>query len=279
MPVLPACIIDPIRVEFLASIPERVDDHPLGCHRPRIDDGVVFDHLIEALVSGMGYERVADSSCSATTMRSRRDEWIGADLFARLKETVIAAYHTMVGLDLGEVAIDGCIVKAPCGGEVAGPSPVDRRKGGMKRSQLVDGAGIPLATVPARANMPDHKLLAATLAALDTYLIQPGATTVNLDAGYDYRPCQETLDAYGVRAEISKRGQKVDIQNTNRWQVERTNSWANNYGKLRRMTERRLRVVQAFQDLADAIITLRALIRGCWDTFRWPNRPRTKRIR
>jgi hypothetical protein len=32
----------------------------------------------------------------------------------------------MIGLNLADLAVDGCITKAPCGGEVAGRSPVDR---------------------------------------------------------------------------------------------------------------------------------------------------------
>jgi hypothetical protein len=34
----------------------------------------------------------------------------------------------MIGLLLRDLAVDGCITKAPGGGECAGPSPVDRRK-------------------------------------------------------------------------------------------------------------------------------------------------------
>ena len=37
----------------------------------------------------------------------------------------------MVGLALEELAVDGCITKAPFGGECACLSPVDRRKLGM----------------------------------------------------------------------------------------------------------------------------------------------------
>lgn len=66
MSVVPASIIDPIREEFLRLLPVRPDSHPLGCHNPRIADAVVFDRLVLALVSGMGYERVADRACSAT---------------------------------------------------------------------------------------------------------------------------------------------------------------------------------------------------------------------
>jgi hypothetical protein len=48
----------------------------------------------------------------------------------------------MHGLELEQLAVDGCTTKAPCGGQVAGPSPVDRRKQGLKRSVAVE-AGHP----------------------------------------------------------------------------------------------------------------------------------------
>lgn len=49
---MPASIIAD-RTEFLASPPDREDAHPLGCHNPRIPDGIVFDRTILALTSGM----------------------------------------------------------------------------------------------------------------------------------------------------------------------------------------------------------------------------------
>ena len=48
------------------------------------------------------------------------------------------------------LAVDSCTTKAPCGGQVAGPSPVDRRKQGMKRSVAVETGGIPLAVLAVR---------------------------------------------------------------------------------------------------------------------------------
>lgn len=47
----------------------------------------------------------------------------------------------------------------------AGPSPVDRRKGGLKRSVATEAAGIPLGIVSAAANRHDSPLLEPTLAA------------------------------------------------------------------------------------------------------------------
>jgi hypothetical protein len=35
---------------------------------------VVFDKLIQILVFGCGYRHIADHTCSATTLRRRRDE-------------------------------------------------------------------------------------------------------------------------------------------------------------------------------------------------------------
>ncbi len=54
MPAVPSCILDPLREQFLALLPVRQVSHPLGCHRPHIDDAVVFDKLVEALVFGAG---------------------------------------------------------------------------------------------------------------------------------------------------------------------------------------------------------------------------------
>ncbi len=78
MPAISPYIIEPIWEQFRALLPERKVDHPLGCHRPRIPDQLVFEKLLQILVFGCAYWRVADESCSASTLRRRRDEWIEA---------------------------------------------------------------------------------------------------------------------------------------------------------------------------------------------------------
>src|SRR3954469_15180213 len=116
VPAVPSCILDPLREEFLALIPARVDRHPLGCHRQRIDDRVVFDKLVAGLVFGCGYERLGDRSGSATTPRRRRDEWIAAGLFDRLRRAMLAAYERLIGPGLAPVSLHGGPPKGPRGG-------------------------------------------------------------------------------------------------------------------------------------------------------------------
>ncbi len=93
----------------------------------------------------------------------------------------LAAYDRMLGLELDHLAVDGCITKAPCGGQTAGPSPVDRAKQGGKRSVAVDGAGIPLGVVAAPANCRDDRLLDVTLDTLALLGPLPAQLTVHLD--------------------------------------------------------------------------------------------------
>ena len=71
MPALPPYLIEPIWQQFAALLPEREINHPLGCHRFRIPDRVVFEKLVQVLVFGCAYERIADGTCSATTLRDR----------------------------------------------------------------------------------------------------------------------------------------------------------------------------------------------------------------
>lgn len=163
MPAISPYIIDPIWEQFEALLPEHNVDHPLGCHNPRIPDKVVFEKLVEVLVFGCAYERIADQRCSATTLRRRRDEWIASGVMEKLQRIVLDAYDWMIGLDLSDVSVDGCITKAPCGGQKAGRSPVDRGKQGLKRSMVVDANGIPMGAIAAPANRHDSPLLEATL--------------------------------------------------------------------------------------------------------------------
>lgn len=95
----------------------------LGAVDPARDRRVMVD--IEAILE----HRVSD-----TTLRARRDEWIAAGVFERLKAEATAACDRIVGLDLTEVSLDGSLHKAPCGGEGTGPNPTDRAKLGWKWS-------------------------------------------------------------------------------------------------------------------------------------------------
>src|ERR671911_693030 len=116
MPVMPPYIIEPVWEQFEALLPEHETDHPFGCHRPRIPDRVVFEKLVQVLVFGCAYWRIADEECSATTLRRRRDEWIKMGLMDALEGIALTAYDRIIGLELADVCVDGCITKAPCGG-------------------------------------------------------------------------------------------------------------------------------------------------------------------
>jgi hypothetical protein len=166
--------------------------------------------------------------------------------------------------------------KAPCGGQIAGPSPVDRRKQGLKRSPVTDAGGIPLGAVPAPANRRDDGLLAATLDTLAVVAGLPERLVVHLDAGYDYQACRQVLAERGLAGQIATRGLPAPIQASRRWPVERTHAWGNQYGKLRWCTERRRVVVEFWLALAAAAIVCGRLLRRAWSCYRWDGRPRRR---
>jgi transposase len=278
VPTVPSCILEPLWDQFQALLPARSVSHPLGCHRPRVPDRVIFDKLIQVLVFGCGYRRIADQGCSATTLRRRRDEWIALRLAEHLHQLALHAYDRLLGLELDNLAVDGCITKAPCGGQVAGPSPVDRRKQGLKRSLATEAHGLPLAAVPAPANRRDDRLLAATLDRAAGVIAAavgplPAHPVVHLDAGYDYQPCRQILADRWLAGQIAARGQPAPIQAGRRWAIERTHAWANHYGKLRWCTERRQVVVEFWLFLALTLIVIGRLIRRAWTSYRWEGRP------
>jgi transposase len=273
VPAIPPYIIEPVWEQFRALLPERTTDHPLGCHRRRIPDRVVFGKLVEILVFGCAYERIADGSCSESTLRRRRDEWIELGLVERLRLVVLDAYDRFIGLELSEMAVDCCITKAPCGGEKSGRSPVDRGKAGLKRSTVVDTRGIPLGCVTAPANRHDSPLLIPTLEAAQALGLVAEGASVHLDRSYDSGATRRRLLERGLVAEVSSKGRPAPLNATRRWIVERTNSWHNAHKKLVWCTERRGRVIDFWVALSDVVIIVRRLVREGWTRYRWEGRP------
>lgn len=281
MPVMPSCLLEPLWSQFAALLPGRpvvAPSHPLGCHRRRIPDRLVFEHVVAALVHGSGYERIATVGCSDRTIRRRVHEWAQAGLAETLHTLVLEQYDRLIGLELADLSVDGCLTKAPSGGDKAGRSPVDRGKQGLKRSTAVDAAGIPLHVVSAGANRHDAPLLAPTLAGLTKLGPLPPQITTHLDRAYDGQPSRAVLDHWGFSGAIAQRGIPAPLQADHRWVVERTNSWMNSYGKLRRCTERSGLVVDFYLFLAAAFVTVRALLREARQRFRWPGRPSARRL-
>ena len=90
---------------------------------------MVFEKLVQILVLGCAYQRIAEESCSESTLRRRGDEWIELGVMERLREISLNAYDRLIGLKLSDLAMECCITKAPCDGQKAGRSPVDRENG------------------------------------------------------------------------------------------------------------------------------------------------------
>ena len=223
MPALPAYIVEPIWQQFVALLPAvRRADHPLGCHRPRVPDRTVFEKLVQVLVFGCAHERIADETCSATTLRRRRDEWITHGVMNELRVMALEAYDKFIGLRSTDVAVDRCTTKAPCGGEKAGRSPVDRGKRGIKRSTAVDADGMPLGTITAPANRHDSPLLGETLDTLEALGPMPEQVSVHLDRGHDSEATRKRLEDRGLDAVFSEKGKPAPLRATRRWVVERT---------------------------------------------------------
>lgn len=262
-------------------IPPHPCTHPLGRHRQRVDDRLCMRGLFIRLVTGSSWvdiEAILDWEVSDTTLRTRRDEWIDAGVFDELEAHAQHAYDRILELDLGDVAIDGSLHKAPCGGEGTGKSPVDRGKLGWKWSLAVDAAGIPIGWAIDGANRNDTKMLEPTLDAIDVHGLLADIDTLHLDRGYDFPAIRDRLARYALtELDVQKRGTKPEPGEPHRltlglrWIVEAANSWWSNYGQLRRSTDRHNRHRHAALQLATTILIIGRLIdyRNRWS----PNTP------
>jgi transposase len=256
-------VAEPVWLMIAARLPPRPPDtHPLGCHRRRVSDLVCFHGIVARLITGCSWDVAGVmSGSSESTLRRRFREWTDAGVFDAAVEEALAAYDTVIGFRLDNVAVDASQHKAPTGGEAAGPNLWDRAKLGWKWSLLTDAAGIPLGWSIDAANRPDAKMLPATLDDVERRGLLTEIELIHLDKGYSYQPVRDQCARRNLNIEVPERrnrsrtgqgrfakGQRryrsqrsVKFRpERHRWQIERTNSWLTNFGQLRRNTDRRL---------------------------------------
>ena len=149
-----------------------------------------------------------------------------------------------------------------------GPNPTDRAKPGVKRSLLVEQDGGPLAVVVAGANVPDAKLLDATIRAivLERPTPEPGYPQhLCLDKGYD------NLDGWGACVDHDylphiarirdQRPPRPTRHPARRWVVERTISWLSRCRGILIRWEKKAEHYLGLLKLACALLWLRRLHR------------------
>ncbi|WP_373190816.1 IS5 family transposase, partial [Halomonas sp.] len=145
----------------------------------------------------------------------------------------------------------------------------DRGKGGVKRSLLTEGNGLPLGVVIAGANRHDMKLLQPTLEAMAVARPAPTAEAPQglcLDKGYDYDEVRALVAEFGYTAHIRGRGEEAQALKreagfkARRWVVERTHSWLNRFRRLLVRWEKRADTYLAMLHLALGIITWRTCL-------------------
>jgi putative transposase len=220
-------------------IPERVNTHPFGGGKPPTPDRVCMEAILFVLRTGCQWKALdATRFCPGSTAHDRFQRWVREGLFQTLWECGLLAYDDWKGIDWSWLSLDGCMTKAPLGGEKTGKNPTDRAKAGAKRSLLVEGDGIPVGLATDGANRPDLKLTRETLESLPVE--RPPATAdapqgLCLDNGYAYDEVQAIAQEFHFTTylppakEAALRIKRKAGQKARRWVVERTHSWMNRF--------------------------------------------------
>jgi len=249
-------------------IPEHQNTHRFGGGRPRTPDRVCADAVFFVLRTGCQWKALdATRFCPGSTAHDRFQEWVEAGVFLKFWEAGLLEYDYFKGIDWSWLSMDGCMTKAPLGGDKTGRNPTDRGKSGVKRSLLVEAKGVPVGLAVDGANRTDMKLVEATLESIPVERPEPTEEEPQgmcMDKGYDYKDVRDTVEEFGFTAHIKARGEEAqEIKRkarykARRWVVERTHSWLNRFrGILIRWSKKPQNYI-AMLHFAFAIIAYRA---------------------
>lgn len=232
--------------------------------RPPKSDRVALRAIWFVLSTGCRWEDVPQElGCSGRTAHRRLRLWEELGVWDRLHADLLRLLKRDDKLDPDVAVVDAVLLRAFGGGDQSGPSPVDRKKPGVKHTLLVDRHGVPLAIHTDGANASDHRQIIPLVLDFPRVGGKPGRPkelpdVLLADAGYDSDSTRWLLRWLGVEPLIRRRGAEHGSGlGKVRWVVERTIGWLKG---LRRMRVRydRSRVIQdAWTSLAASVICFR----------------------
>ena len=99
-------------------LPKHHNPHRFGGGRPRTPDRVCMEAILFVLRTGCQWKALdATLFCPGSTAHDRFQQWVEAGVFLTMWEVGLLAYDDLKGIDWSWVSMDGCITKAPLGGE------------------------------------------------------------------------------------------------------------------------------------------------------------------
>ena len=185
-----------------------------GCKRK--DPRALLNGIIYRFRTGYQWERIPKVYGDDSTIHRALQGSSQLQLFELLWRWLVEEGAELALVEWEWQAADGWLGKARSGGDAVGPNPTDRAKNGTKKSLLTDAGGGPLSIVIAPANVNDHKLLEATIAAL--VVERPKLTPQRkqhlcLDKAYDKGPSRKVVKRHGYQNHTRRIGEeKLELQ-------------------------------------------------------------------
>lgn len=258
------CVGDELWKRIEPLLPE-VRTYPVG-GRPRMDRRMAVTAIFYILRTGCQWKALPRTLGASSTVYDYFRRWEQAGVFTALWQAGLCEYDGKVGIGWKWQSVDGCMTKAPLGGEAVGPNPTDRAKSGTKRSLLTDQTGIPLALAIDGANRHDKKMLENTLCGLMADRPDPDEDRQHLclDKGYDFADIRDLAVELGYVPHITARGEEAAAKKRSpryrarRWVVERSHSWLNRFRRILVRWEKLVARYEAFLHFACALIVWRA---------------------
>jgi transposase len=132
-------IADKLWAEIELLLPVHKNTHRFGGGRPRVADRVCMDAIFFVLRTGCQWKALdATQFCPGSTAHDRFQAWLGAGVFFELWKEGLLEYDCLKDIDWEWLSMDGCMTKAPLGGEKDRQKPY-RSSQGRRQAEPAGG--------------------------------------------------------------------------------------------------------------------------------------------